>query len=142
MEHERQITAERLAAFSEQLRREERAAGTEENYLRHVRAFAGGNSRLDLDQRIIIAALENCFNKDFVLRLVERIYVRLNRFADGAAGAVPEHNLALLAFGARHGGKAENKNQYQCQREELFHIDESLCDICTCIERCYYSIRP
>ena len=40
MEHERQITAERLAAFSEQLRREERAAGTEENYLRHVRAFA------------------------------------------------------------------------------------------------------
>ena len=41
MEHERQITAERLAAFSEQLRREERAAGTEENYLRHVRAFAG-----------------------------------------------------------------------------------------------------
>ena len=41
MEHERQITAERLAAFSEQLRREERAAGTEENYLLHVRAFAG-----------------------------------------------------------------------------------------------------
>ena len=39
MEHERQITAERLAAFSEQLRRET-AAGTEENYLRHVRAFA------------------------------------------------------------------------------------------------------
>ena len=41
MEHERQITAERLADFAAQLRREERAAGTEENYLRHVRAFAG-----------------------------------------------------------------------------------------------------
>ena len=41
MEHERQITAERLADFADQLRREERAAGTEENYLRHVRAFAG-----------------------------------------------------------------------------------------------------
>ena len=40
MEHERQITAERLADFADQLRREERAAGTEENYLRHVRAFA------------------------------------------------------------------------------------------------------
>ena len=41
MEHERQITAERLADFADQLRREERAAGTEENYLRHVRVFAG-----------------------------------------------------------------------------------------------------
>ena len=40
MEHERQITAERLEDFADQLRREERAAGTEENYLRHVRAFA------------------------------------------------------------------------------------------------------
>ena len=35
MEHKRQITAERLADFADQLRREERAAGTEENYLRH-----------------------------------------------------------------------------------------------------------
>ena len=42
MEHERQITAEGLADFARALRREERAAGTEENYLRHVRAFAGG----------------------------------------------------------------------------------------------------
>ena len=40
MEHERQITAEGLADFARALRREERAAGTEENYLRHVRAFA------------------------------------------------------------------------------------------------------
>ena len=41
MQTERQITAEGLADFARALRREERAAGTEENYLRHVRAFAG-----------------------------------------------------------------------------------------------------
>ena len=40
MQTERQITAEGLADFARALRREERAAGTEENYLRHVRAFA------------------------------------------------------------------------------------------------------
>ena len=37
---EKQITAERIAAFSDHLRRAERSAGTIENYLRHVRAFA------------------------------------------------------------------------------------------------------
>ena len=33
------ITPETIRAFAEQLRREERSAGTVENYLRHVRAF-------------------------------------------------------------------------------------------------------
>ena len=37
---EKRITAERIAAFSDHLRRAERSAGTIENYLRHVRAFA------------------------------------------------------------------------------------------------------
>ena len=33
------ITPETIRAFAEQLRREERSAGTVENYLRHVREF-------------------------------------------------------------------------------------------------------
>lgn len=33
------ITPETIRAFAEQLRQEERSAGTVENYLRHVRAF-------------------------------------------------------------------------------------------------------
>ena len=37
---EKRITAERIAAFSDHLRQAERSAGTIENYLRHVRAFA------------------------------------------------------------------------------------------------------
>ena len=37
---EKRITAERIAAFSDHLRRAERSPGTVENYLRHVRAFA------------------------------------------------------------------------------------------------------
>ena len=37
---EKRITAERISAFSDHLRRAERSAGTIENYLRHVRAFA------------------------------------------------------------------------------------------------------
>lgn len=34
------ISSERLTAFAAHLRAEERSAGTIENYLRHIRAFA------------------------------------------------------------------------------------------------------
>lgn len=37
---ERRLTAERIAAFEQYLRTEERATGTIEKYLRDVRAFA------------------------------------------------------------------------------------------------------
>lgn len=54
-------------------------------HLEHVRAFARGNRSLNLDQGVVVSALILSVDENFVLRSVERIDVRLNRFADRAA---------------------------------------------------------
>lgn len=80
MEHERQITAERLADFADQLRREERAAGTEENYLRHVRAFAGWLAGEPVTREGAAAWKENLLAAGYSPVTVNAMVAAVNKF--------------------------------------------------------------
>ena len=73
------ITAEQIAAFASHLRERELAAGTIENYLRHVRAFAAFLAGL-APTKELVAKWRDHLQKDHTAETVNGMLVSLNRF--------------------------------------------------------------
>ena len=80
MANERQITPERLLSFARQLRREERAPGTVENYLHHVRAFSAWLGDRAVTQDRAAAWKEDLLERGYHPATVNAMAAAVNKF--------------------------------------------------------------
>ncbi len=89
------ITPETIRAFAEQLRQEERSAGTVENYLRHVRAFCAwlDGKPVTLNQLFKFLGCEDC--------RVKALRVQRQMFRDDSRELTREEYARLLAAAGR-----------------------------------------
>lgn len=77
---ERKITAEQIESFARSLRQEERASGTIENYLRHVRAFARWARGRNVTKELAAEWKEHLIGRDYCAGTVNTVLVSVNRF--------------------------------------------------------------
>ena len=72
------ISSERLTAFAAHLRAEERSAGTIENYLRHIRAFAVWLDGSPVTKETAAAWKEHLLTQDYAPATVNAMLAALN----------------------------------------------------------------
>ena len=72
------ISSERLTAFAAHLRAEERSAGTIENYLRHIRAFAVWLDDSPVTKETAAAWKEHLLTQDYAPATVNAMLAGLN----------------------------------------------------------------
>ena len=133
---DRWITLHQLKAFVQKLREDERSAGTIENYLRHIRAFAAWVQGRPVTKELAAEWKEYLVSSDYCPGTIITMLVSLNRFF-GFLGwsdcQVKELRIQRRLF--REDCKELTREEYQrlikaaqaTGRERLMLLMETIC---------------
>ena len=77
---ERVLNSRQLELFARKLREDERSAGTIENYLRHIRAFAAWAQGRPVTKELAAEWKEYLVSSDYCPGTINTMLVSLNRF--------------------------------------------------------------